>query len=308
MEAINNIFIKKGITIEYCEVIKDNPNYVACVNSEYIVRLSHPHCYYALDNNIKTMKYIRENTTIPIPEVVYYGRAKNKNAVLEYIVTRRVKGKSLDKIWTTCDRKAVCEQLSGYINQMRSLTSFSICNVSGCPLTHPLLGYERWCERMNNMGPFQTTSELLCSKIIARAMVYSCDNIHCDKNVPLMLFEFVDKLRSIPDTHFDNKFVFCHNDLKPSNIIVHENNVTAIIDWEFAGFYPPSMEAYTLPMTIGKTMPFADEWRKMILSSLNLDELFLRIIRLTSSISHQTTADSLSDKLKDLIDYASSYR
>lgn len=39
-------------------------------------------------------------------------------------------------------------------------------------------------------------------------------------------------------------YVFCHNDLSQHNIIVDPNTlkINAIIDWEYAGFYPPYFE------------------------------------------------------------------
>lgn len=42
-----------------------------------------------------------------------------------------------------------------------------------------------------------------------------------------------------------NEYVFCHNDLSQYNIIVNSTTlrINAIIDWEFAGFYPPYFEA-----------------------------------------------------------------
>ncbi|MCJ1265527.1 hypothetical protein MMC22_005407, partial [Lobaria immixta] len=41
-----------------------------------------------------------------------------------------------------------------------------------------------------------------------------------------------------------NGFVFCHNDLGQQNIIVNSETLitAAIIDWEFAGYYPPFFE------------------------------------------------------------------
>lgn len=44
------------------------------------------------------------------------------------------------------------------------------------------------------------------------------------------------------DTH---DLVFCHNDLSASNVIVDPDTlaIKAIIDWEYAGFYPPEFEA-----------------------------------------------------------------
>ena len=39
--------------------------------------------------------------------------------------------------------------------------------------------------------------------------------------------------------------VFCHNDLSAHNVIVDPDSlkITAIIDWEYAGFYPSEFEA-----------------------------------------------------------------
>ena len=42
-----------------------------------------------------------------------------------------------------------------------------------------------------------------------------------------------------------SQYVFCHNDLSQHNIIVDASSlkIKAIIDWEYAGFYPPCFEA-----------------------------------------------------------------
>lgn len=41
-----------------------------------------------------------------------------------------------------------------------------------------------------------------------------------------------------------NEFVLCHNDLGPQNIFIHPVTfqILGIIDWEFAGFFPPHFE------------------------------------------------------------------
>lgn len=38
--------------------------------------------------------------------------------------------------------------------------------------------------------------------------------------------------------------VFCHNDLSMHNVVVDPDTlkITAILDWEYAGFYPPEFE------------------------------------------------------------------
>lgn len=39
--------------------------------------------------------------------------------------------------------------------------------------------------------------------------------------------------------------VFCHNDLSANNVIVDPDTlkIAAIIDWEYAGFFPPEFES-----------------------------------------------------------------
>ncbi|KAK3179544.1 hypothetical protein K4F52_009036 [Lecanicillium sp. MT-2017a] len=41
-----------------------------------------------------------------------------------------------------------------------------------------------------------------------------------------------------------SEYVFCHNDLSQQNVIVDPESlkITAIIDWEYAGFYPPQFD------------------------------------------------------------------
>lgn len=41
-----------------------------------------------------------------------------------------------------------------------------------------------------------------------------------------------------------DEYVFCHNDLSQHNIIVDPETlrITAIVDWEYAGFYPARFE------------------------------------------------------------------
>jgi serine/threonine protein kinase len=58
--------------------------------------------------------------------------------------------------------------------------------------------------------------------------------------------------------------VFTHGDLRPDNIIVKDGRVTAILDWEMAGWYPDYWEfvkAFHLEM-------FADDWGSHLLRVL----------------------------------------
>lgn len=45
-------------------------------------------------------------------------------------------------------------------------------------------------------------------------------------------------------TSEEPRFVLCHNDLSQANIFIHPttHRIVAIVDWEYAGYYPPQFE------------------------------------------------------------------
>ncbi|KAJ5106051.1 hypothetical protein NUU61_003398 [Penicillium alfredii] len=57
----------------------------------------------------------------------------------------------------------------------------------------------------------------------------------------MRLSEKDDWLRKVSNNH---EYNFCHNDLSQSNILVDPETlkIRAIIDWEYAGFFPKSFE------------------------------------------------------------------
>jgi aminoglycoside phosphotransferase len=61
-----------------------------------------------------------------------------------------------------------------------------------------------------------------------------------------------------PSDH--NEYVFCHNDLSQHNVIVDPDTlkINAIIDWEYAGFYPARFE-WPFYTKLGPSLPGIDE-------------------------------------------------
>jgi aminoglycoside phosphotransferase len=70
-------------------------------------------------------------------------------------------------------------------------------------------------------------------------------------------------IRGMLDAH-KHGIVFTHGDLRPRNIIVKNGRITAIVDWEMAGWYPDYWEfvkAFHLEW-------FADDWASHLLDIL----------------------------------------
>ncbi|KAJ5786615.1 uncharacterized protein N7503_011827 [Penicillium pulvis] len=152
------------------------------------------------------IQFIRENAPdIPIPEVIHSWVDGDRS----FLVLRRVEGTTLRDAWETMtfnQQKSMVDEVAGYCDIMASLQSERIESVQGGAIREPYLA-EHPCDLL---GPL-TASE---SK----------------------KYFFRDDFQQNPK--IGNSFHFYHSDLGPGNIMVHNNRVSAIIDWESAGFYP----------------------------------------------------------------------
>jgi aminoglycoside phosphotransferase len=70
-------------------------------------------------------------------------------------------------------------------------------------------------------------------------------------------------IRGMVDAH-RHDIVFTHGDFRPNNIMVKDGRVTAIIDWEMAGWYPDYWE-FAKAVHLEH---FADDWGSHLLGIL----------------------------------------
>jgi aminoglycoside phosphotransferase len=169
-----------------------------------------------LENEVACLKYIREETDIPIPEV--FGAYGENGSFLVW--TARVEGVPLKELKEE-DRLKVLPEIRRHIATLQTLRS----NKTGGP------------------------SGILCPP-------YMVTN-HCDRNTTWRQISAKDSI-----------YVFCHGDLSGSNIIVDPvtYKVVAILDWEYAGYYPKEHEIpyYERPMPSGAQPRYFPEIVKQI--------------------------------------------
>jgi serine/threonine protein kinase len=166
----------------------------------------------------EAMAFIRENSTIPVPEILEaYGQDGDNYIIMEYI-----QGASLSKAWeslSTEDKSAITKELKDYICQMRQLTppdGVLIGSVTGGPaVDRRQLGSAAG-------GPFRSEVEFNEWQL---AQLYP-------KN-PLSQREMYTAVH-----RSDHRIVFTHGDLAFHNIIVNDGHIKAIVDWECSGWYP----------------------------------------------------------------------
>ncbi|KAM5475330.1 hypothetical protein MauCBS54593_001806 [Microsporum audouinii] len=172
----------------------------------------------------EAMRFVRANTSIPVPEVynAYTDEVKNRGIILmEY-----VEGSVLEDVWDTLNqeqRQNILDQLKSFMDELRSIKGNFIGSVDGTYCDDPV-----FCAELGGFGPYQTEQEF--NDGLIRAMRLSQDNTWVDH-----VARFVKALPS-------HKIVLTHSDLSPRNIIVRGDKVAAIIDWEMSGFYPEYWE------------------------------------------------------------------
>lgn len=179
---------------------------------------------YRLRREIEAMVFVSSKTSIPIPQVTQIQLAPEADAEQNWIVMKRLPGTQLGHAWpnmTIHARSYTLTQLREYLQELHSIQSQTpglIGSCSGGP------AYDHRIDNRRTYGPFKSITEFhdfLVSPI---------------KNSPRS--EWVVKYRSLlPDTHGVS---FAHGDLSWENILVQPETgeVTGILDWEMAGFWP----------------------------------------------------------------------
>ncbi|OJJ96598.1 hypothetical protein ASPACDRAFT_54471 [Aspergillus aculeatus ATCC 16872] len=160
--------------------------------------------------NTSAMRFISQNTSIPVPKIFC---AFTRSGVT-YIVMKRIKGDIIGNGWVRRSEESKAKLLSALaktIREMRDLRppeGMGVASVDGgslhdCRISGPSLDF----------GPFATIQDF-----------------HRHLRMGL---EFNSKLHPL---------TFTHGDLSSLNILVREDDIVGIIDWETAGWHPSYWE------------------------------------------------------------------
>lgn len=173
---------------------------------------------------LAALKYVAEHTSIPVPRVF---KAHYHDSHL-YIKMQYVCGIDLQVAWRCClshDKKHIITEVVDYINQLRKLEppQEGIVASASCD---KVLDYR---VGSSPFGPF-SNHEGFHSYLRVNIPIDGCS-----KTIGPEVTECHSRCY---------RSCFTHADLAPRNIIVDMDNkkVSAIVDWEFSGWYPEFWE------------------------------------------------------------------
>ncbi|KAJ3496778.1 hypothetical protein NLG97_g2404 [Lecanicillium saksenae] len=172
-------------------------------------------------NEVNALKLISRRTTIPVPRLLDHGTHQDGR---QYLVTELVQGEALDSF-----HDMPCSKPTNESHTMDTPCTTCLKQAYGNALTFvnetvlPRLAAPRSNER--SLDCFVMPPSWLCPDMdppwVGKA------------SWKTLLLKTAD-------------YVFQHGDLAAHNILIDPSTlkVTSIIDWEYAGFYPPGMDLW----------------------------------------------------------------
>lgn len=223
---------------------------------ECIIKISNP--IWKSDktlNEVTALKFLKANTGLPVPAVLTYECNREKSPIgCEFIIMPRLPGKPLnneiDRIYKNRETyHHILDQLAAHIAELKKihfshLGNFQLQNddleING------IVDFANYDVRT----PCQTYSQYARHALKyyiqeMKALVFkgSPDAHIYLKYIPL-LEEFLDS-HTLENLDSEEPFVFSHQDFVMKNILVHEDNISAILDWEWSGSALPENESLT---------------------------------------------------------------
>ncbi|KAI1162987.1 kinase-like domain-containing protein [Nemania serpens] len=162
-------------------------------------------------NEVLALGFVKANTTIPVPEVI--------SSDWDRITMEYIRGETLQQAWpvlTPNQRLNILAQLRGYIAQMRALGGMHLGRLDGQGVVVPNI-------MTRSGGPFATLTEFHDwlvkppKRLRSQSMYWHQITTQLSAECPI---------------------VFTHGDIAARNIIVRDGNIVALLDCEFAGWYP----------------------------------------------------------------------
>ncbi|KAH6678602.1 kinase-like domain-containing protein, partial [Halenospora varia] len=171
------------------------------------------------------LRYIAENTTIPVPKVYSSFRERG----ITYIVMEWEKGEEIGKNWETR-----AENIFDHLRNLPHSQPGFIAAAGLQPAWDPTTFKDHY-----GLGPFANDNDFNAS--LRYGLRIAFDMIHMQDQ----------------EKH---KVYFTHGDVSSSNILVRDGKVVGLVDWEMAGWFQEYWE-YTTSMNVNR---FDEFWKEEI--------------------------------------------
>ena len=173
---------------------------------------------------LEALKYVAQYTSLPVPRVYGTYRVDGRLYIeMEYIEGETVQAAWVGRLLSSAEKKVIVEQVAGYIKRLRLLEPPQKGVVASAEFKQCLdyrVGYTLF-------GPFFSHEEFH-SFLRGHIPLESCTQVYGESVTLCHARQY--------------RTYFTHADLCPRNLIVRNGKIVAIVDWQFAGWYPEYWE------------------------------------------------------------------
>lgn len=235
-------------------------------------------------NEYMTQRFLRQQPNLTIPLVKEMHRLSQPTDQIHFTLFSRAQGDTLDSVWNTLtpqQKSGYIKQLAGHIQQLQQFTAPVAMKVDGSRLDDVFIGYcvrrhPPTCKKIGFTTEewFENITEELRRGL---SVLHKTDD---EVVIEAKLQELRDKMPS------GEPYTLTHGDLRLANILVKDDKIEAIVDWEFAGYYSW----------------WAERWLSLINNDQGVNELFDPIwAELHPHMDEDTFQTEIFDKLYDII-------
>ncbi|KAH6692757.1 kinase-like domain-containing protein [Leptodontidium sp. MPI-SDFR-AT-0119] len=184
-----------------------------------------------------TLQFIIEHTSIPVPKVyytfIYYGKT--------YILIERIRSETMAKKWRSLSdisKVLIFNQLKQIIEDLRSIPSetTTISSLEGGPI------HDYRLPQLSSWGPFKSVDDFQ-SALRNNVTAHSLKARTPSSLSPAAILD-IQQLIAFHESVLRPP-VLTHGDLSSFNILLRDDKVVGIINWETAGWLPYYWE-YTM--------------------------------------------------------------
>ncbi|KAJ6609787.1 kinase-like domain-containing protein [Mycena sp. CBHHK59/15] len=201
--------------------------------SEEVARL-------VFESEVATLKYLKANTSIPVPEV-YYSNSDPKEVGARYMIIERINGLPLEHDWDSMSHDQQQDIVTQWaamqaelfkrpFNEIGSLTTEAgaVGPLMPSCLTEYTLRKPHW-------GPFDSSLGLLAGHVSS-----VLDGLEENAENRNFFERLLGAIRALPADKFHNEcFVLFHDDLSRGNILfARPSKIVGVIDWQGSSILP----------------------------------------------------------------------
>ncbi|KAH4040972.1 hypothetical protein HBI64_026250 [Parastagonospora nodorum] len=191
-------------------------------------------------NDYMTHEFLQKQGVKHIPLVKRMVEFKDEDGGFNFVVMSRARGVRLESVWPTLsteEKNSYAQQVIAALREMRQFTAEFPQRVDGSPIFDNVIGH---CESRKMCRDIGKTTDEWFNNIDEELREGISRKFETSDEIVIEA-----KLQELKQNFPDGApYVLTHADLNLNNILVHDGKIVAIIDWEFAGYYPWWVETY----------------------------------------------------------------